>query len=139
MKLGVKVEGSQVVGVLLGLKEIANPARLSRAAVAAGNVLAAEMARVVRKKSGDLAADMGVIPLKTETGAVGGVAVGPKSPENFHRARLLQDGHQRKNKRTGAVSHIPGYQYAQPAVDNKGAEVEAVFAREITAGVKGLE
>lgn len=139
MKLGLSVSGTgKISQVLRNLGKIAEPARLKRALLKSGAVVADEMVRRVRKRTGTLAADIGVVELKDNTGTTGAVSVGPRSRVLYHQARLLQDGHLRKNKRTGNVSHIPGYAFVQPAIDSKGAEAEAVFAEEIAKGVEGL-
>jgi hypothetical protein len=136
----VQVTGAgEIVQVLRDFGKIAEPARMKRALLSAGGIIADEMRRVVRKKSGVLAQDIGVLEIKgSGSDATAAVAIGPQSPYLFLRARNLQDGYLRRNKRTGAVSHIPGYPFVQPAVDAKGDAAEAAFVTEMTQGVEGL-
>ncbi len=140
MKIGAKLNGAgEIVAVLRGLSKVALPENVLRAARAAALPVKLEMQRIVRKKSGELAHDIGIETLPDDQGSGAAVSVGPRSPVLFHRARLLQDGYLRHNKRTGNVSHIPGYAFVQPAADSKSGLAEAIFAREIARDVKGLD
>jgi len=130
MKAGVKITGiREVQDDLKRIGRIAGREHLLPALYAGGAVVRDEMRRIVRKKSGDTADSIAVRPLKGpgNNEYFAAVRVGPVGAENNHVARLLQDGHLRKNLRTGNVSHIPGYPFVDPAADAKGDEAAAVI------------